>query len=134
MPVPLPILPASRRFYDSVTIVEIAPGRVVDGVWKPGERSETKIMGSFQAPSPLSQNMSGAGDAGLGTRQLWTRAKLPYYDLESDRQTLVYAEGHYWRITDMQYWGPISHRLYNYSCQRYMWQEADEPPEAEADE
>jgi hypothetical protein len=119
MPAPLPIRPARQRFYDVVTIIDIAPGQTVDGDWIPGTRTERQILGSFQSPQPISVSMQPSGDAGVGMRELFTREALNFYDVDNAAQTLVQAEGVLWRITDRRYWGPISQGLFVYECERY---------------
>ena len=119
MPVPLPIRAARQRFYDTVTIVDIAPGQTVDGEWIPGARTERQILGSFQSPQPLSVSMQPSGDAGVGMRELFSREYLQFYDPDSAAQTLVKAEGVLWRITERRDWGRISQGLFVYECERY---------------
>ena len=128
MPVPLPIRAARLRFYDAVTVAEAA-GRYRGGIWVPGPETSRAIQGSFQSPGCLSEDIALAGSAGTGSRHLFTREFLPYYDLDSPVQTFVLAEGLKWRITDRQSWGPISQGLFVYSLERYH--ETKEPAPAE---
>ena len=128
MPVPLPIQAARRRFYGRVTVVETS-GYWREGLWVVDQEARRTIAGSFQSPSPLEQDIAPAGDAGLGRRVLYTRAKLPYYDVDSARQTFVEAEGKRWRVTDQHAWGPISQGLFVYSYERFHeTREAAEAP------
>lgn len=119
MPAPLPIRPARMRFYDTVTIVDIAAGATVDGEWIQGAKSEREILGSFQSPQSLSVSMQPSGDAGIGRRELFSRELLQFYDPDSAAQTLVKAEGVLWRIVERRDWGRISQGLYVYQCERY---------------
>lgn len=125
MPRPLPLRPARQRFYGPITIVALAEGRTVDGEWFPGEESTYQIAASWQAPAALREDIAAAGDAGLGNRRLWSRAFLPFYDIGSGAQTFVLYEGRRWRVTDRQYWGPVSQGLYVYDCTR-----SEEPADA----
>lgn len=127
MPAPLPIRAARQRFYGSVTIIDIAPGKTVDGKWAPGEKTERVILGSFQSPRPLSVSMQPSGDAGVGKRELFTREALNFYDVKNAAQTLVKAEGVLWRITDRRYWGAISQGLFVYEMERYEEPAPDAP-------
>lgn len=119
MPAPLPIRAARQRFYDTVTIIDITEGKIVDGDWVPGAQTERQILGSFQSPQPLSISMQPSGDAGVGRRELFSRELLNFYDVSNPAQTLVKAEGMLWRIVERRDWGRISQGLYVYQCERY---------------
>lgn len=119
MPAPLPILPASMRFYGTVKIVEILQGEYRDGRWVTGAETTREIQGSFQSPDYLRMQIDFSGDVGMGTRILFSREFLAYYDIHTQQQIFVEAEGLLWRIIDRQNWGPISLGLYVYRCERY---------------
>lgn len=125
MPAPLPIRAARDRFYDAVAVIDIADGRIVEGEWMPGKRTEREILGSFQSPRPLALLGDPSGDAGFGRRELYTRENLPFYDSDSAAQTLVKAEGVMWRVSGRRDWGMIGQGLLVYECERYL---AVEPP------
>lgn len=119
MALPLPILPASQRFYEPVKVIDIAPGQTIDGRWIPGVRTERTIMGSIQAKSNRRLGMQAAGDAGQGECTLYTHTDLTLYDIESGGQTIIESRGRFWRVVGEQSWGTIAHNLHNYQCQRY---------------
>lgn len=128
MPRPLPIRPARRRFYGSLSVIELTQGAYIDGEWVDGLERRYAIQGSWQAPGALSEDIAGSGDVGLGSRRLWSRAFLPFYDIKSGAQTFIEEEGKRWRVTDRHSWGAISQGLYVYDCQRYHeTKEEDEP-------
>lgn len=127
MPAPLPIRAARDRFYDAVTVIDIADGGIVEGEWAPGDRTEREILGSFQSPRPLALLGDPSGDAGSGGRELYTREDLPFYDPDSAAQTLVKAEGMLWRVAGRRDWGAIGQGLLVYECERYL---DVEPPSA----
>lgn len=131
MAIRLPITPARRLFYTSVTVYTTAPGETIDGKWVEGTVTQTTIAGSFQPPVPLKQAIEMAGDFGFGERSLWTTANLPFYDLDSDRQSWVRREGMWWRLTDRHPWDSwVSRGLFVYALERYhVTDSGPTPPE-----
>lgn len=120
MAIRLPILPARQLFYTKITVFTTSPGETINGHWVDGAITSQEIMGSFQPPSPLREDINIDGSAGLGERMLWTIVLLPFYDINSSVQCWVEREGLRWRITSRHVWDPyVSRTLYVYGLERY---------------
>ena len=132
MAIRLPVHAARRLFYTQVTVYETAPGEYINGIWNPGEPTRSVIAGSFQPPTPLKLDIGITGDFGMGERSLWTTADLPFYDINSRRQSWIRREGMWWRLTDRKPWDSyVSMGLFVYALERYHQTEegGGTPPE-----
>ena len=131
MAIRLPMSAARRLFYRPVVVYVGGDGEYRDGDWHEGAFGKLVIAGSFQPPAPLAQDIGIAGAVGLGERSLWTTAELPFYDIESKRQSWVRCENLWWRLTDRHPWDPyVSRNLFVYALERYhKTTSGPQPPE-----
>jgi hypothetical protein len=113
--------PARNTFYTAIDVYTSGEGKIVDGQWVEGaDFAHQTIQGSFQPPAPLRQQIDGAGDYALGDRQMWTTVNIPFYDLDSAKQSWVWRENRWWRITERHQWdGWVSRGLFVYGLERY---------------